>query len=722
MGDNDEERNKWIRVRMGVIVSLMVGGLLAVLGRVYYLQTVKREELVDWAREQTSETVELRASRGEILDRTGKELAVTTEVPSLFARPGEIEQPDRAARRLAGHLSVAREELRERLDSGKPFVWLERKTDPATAEAVEELEIRGVGSLPEHKRYYPMGPLAGQLLGFVGVDGNGLEGLERKLNSTLTGETYEVSGMRDARGRTIVSKQLPDLEEMEGNTVELTIDERIQRVTERAVAEQVDAYDAEAGYGVVLEVDSGEILAMATTPRFDPNRFRDFETSDWRLRPVTDTFEPGSIFKPFVLGAALEEGAVSLHSEFECEEGVMEVGDHLIRDTHPMEELTAAQIIQESSNIGAYKVARTIGRERLYEYIRAFGFGSRTGLGIRGEQPGVVRPSEGWADITFANIAFGQGITATPLQVATGMSAIANGGLLLEPRVVSRIERPDGAVERETQPRLVRRVLSEETARRTAKAMSLVTLEEGTGSKAALEDFTVAGKTGTAQKVDPDTGQYAPDEWLGSFIGFAPAERPDVLALVMIDEPQDETYGGVVAAPAVRTILEKSLTVRGTTAVVEDERFDRAAFVEGDSVEKTGTEPPEEGAVVERSGGAIENEHGPPGDDPAEVLAAMPVSGGTSDSEGQRDEQGMGVSVPDLRGLTLRAAVRRAEQRSIRPVVEGWGRVVAQRPRPGSALGPGERMSIVLAPRRSADRSAGEPAQGANRDRSEESK
>lgn len=716
MEEEADQRAKWIRVRMGVIVALMVAGLLAVIGRVYYLQTVQREKLVESAREQTAETVELRASRGQILDRNGVELAVTTDVPSLFARPPQIDEPERAAEKLSPHLPSSTEEVAETLTSEEPFVWLARKTQPDRVEAVRELGIRGVGSLTESKRYYPLGELAGQLLGFVGIDGDGLEGIERMMDETLTGETYEFSGMRDAKGRTIMSQRLPDLDGLQGHTVELTVDERIQRVTERAVAEQVDAHGAKTGYGVVLDVDSGEVLAMANTPSFDPNRFEEFEPSDWRLRAVTDSFEPGSVFKPFVLAAALEENTVSLHSQFDCENGALEIGGHVVRDSHPMEDLTTAEIIQKSSNIGAYKIAETIGRGKLYDYTRAFGFGSRTGLGIRGEQPGVVRPPDGWAKVTFANIAFGQGLTATPLQVATGMAAIANGGLLLEPRVVGEVRKPDGEQVRETKPRLVRRVISEETARKTSKAMSLVTLEEGTGTNAALQDFTVAGKTGTAQKVDPKTGTYAPDKWISSFVGFAPAEDPEVVALVMVDEPRDETYGGIVAAPAVRTILRKSLSVRGTVPLPDEEQFDRSAYVDREE-DETGEETDGADADSDEAAGWARGElEDSGGKVPAEVLPAMPV--GEEESEpSNEDENVVGPTVPDLRGMTLRAAVRRAEERSIRTEVEGWGRVVAQRPRPGTKLASGQSLSLVLAPRRSMQRAADEPAQGADVER-----
>ena len=692
--DDRRKRDKWIRIRMGMIGSLIVIGLAAVIVRVYYLQTVKHEKLGKWSKDQTSGQVTLKASRGHILDRNGVELAVTTDVPSIYARPKKIDKPRREARRLSPHLELDFQALVDRLDSDKNFVWLERQVKPASARAIRKLGVPGVNSVTEHKRYYPLGSRAGQLIGFAGIDGQGLEGIERAMDESLTGGKYELVGTRDAHGRTILSKNVPDLGKLQGNNAVLTIDERIQQVAQRAVAEQVEKHDAKAGYGVVVDVKTGEILAMTNTPDFDPNRFGEFTSKDWRLRPVTDTFEPGSVFKPFVLAAALEEETVSMETMFDCEKGAIRIGKHTVRDSHPHDDLSAAEIIQKSSNIGAYKIAQTVGRQKFYEYIRSFGFGRRTGLGIRGEQPGLVWPPDRWAEVTFANIAFGQGISATPLQVAMGIGAIANDGLLLKPRIVSEIREPDGDVVRSTEPTLKRRVVSEDVARRVARAMSLVTLEEGTGTNAALEDFTVAGKTGTAQKVDPETHRYA-DKWIGSFIGFAPAEDPEVLALVMIDEPKETHYGGVVAAPAFREIVKKSLAVRGVLPLEEEERF-----ALGEDEEETEASAEEEKSA-EREKSDAEAE-----------LDGKLAAGKKTEKEGRSATAGTG-SLPDFRGLTLRAALRKAAELGLSPQIEGWGQVVAQQPRPGGFVTENEKLSLVLAPRRNSRPLSESPAEGA---------
>lgn len=698
--DDERKREKWIRIRMGIIGAMLVIGLVAVVGRVYYLQTVQRDSLNEKASEQTSEKVELRASRGNILDRNGVELAVTTDVPSIYARPQNIEKPRRAARRLRPHLNLEDEEIVDRLESDDPFVWLERQTKPASADAIEQLDLSGIGSVTEHKRYYPLGSRAGHLLGFVGIDGQGLEGVERMLDGTLTGGTYNLVGTRDATGRTLLTKDVPDLSKLQGNSVALTIDERIQQVTQEALTEQVEKYDAKGGYGIVMDVQTGELLAMANTPRFDPNRFQEFTSEDWRLRTITDTFEPGSVFKPLVLAAALEEKTVSMETMFDCEEGAMRIGGHVVHDSHPHEKLTAAETIQKSSNICAYKIAKTLGKERFHDYVRNFGFGTRTGLGLRGEQPGLVWPPDRWAEVSFANIAFGQGLSATPLQIATGLAAVANDGMLLEPRVVSEIRTPDGKVKRRTEPQLVRRVVSEQTAHKVARSMSMVTLEEGTGTNAALEDFTVAGKTGTAQKVDPETRNYA-DKWVGSFVGFVPAERPQFLVLIMIDEPKETHYGGVVAAPAFRKIARKSLSFRGVTPVPESEAFDLESDEHSESDEESDETVAEQKKPAQTS----------------ERTATQKKTARQQDTEaaetGDGGEEGDGLTAPDFRGLTLRKALEKASDRGLSPNVEGWGTVVSQQPRPGRPLAGDEPLRLVLSPQRRVGPATGSPAEGA---------
>jgi len=670
---NDSNREKWVRARMIIILGLLICAFSAVIGRVYYLQTARGENLSELSSKQTARSIKLQAKRGSIVDRRGVEMAVTIEVPSIFVRPREIDNPAQVARLLLPHQSRDYDALLKKIDSQSAFVWLERQTTPASAEAIRLLDIKGVGITTESKRYYPLQERAGQVLGFVNIDGKGLEGLESSMNSTLAGGSFTIDGMRDSRGRTLLMSDLPEFSKFEGNSIALTLDTRIQRIAEQSLRNAVEKSRAKGGYAVVMDAHTGEVLALANTPDFDPNHFGDYTSGDWRLRSVTDTFEPGSTFKPFVLAAALEANTVNLNTPFDTEKGRIKIGRHTIRDSSPHEILTAAEIMQVSSNIGIYKIAQTIGKKATYDAIKAFGFGGRTGLAVRGEQPGLVWPSERWAEVSFANIAFGQGLTTTPLQMTAGMTALANKGMLMKPRLIKEVRDKNGEVIRKSTPTLVRQVVSPESARKTAWAMSLVTRPGGTGTQAAIDGYTVAGKTGTAQKVNPETRRYDAHMWVGSFIGFAPAEAPEFVINVMIDEPKTSHYGGVVAAPVFKDIMVAALSLRGVMPLAEEDRFQF-----GDEDDKPGTNDAAMLANV---------------DEDVLVLPTVRVP-----DEVVGDAELLDGSAPDFRGLTLRAALLRANERKLLPSVDGWGRVISQVPAPGMPMQPGQEIALVLSP------------------------
>ena len=684
-----DKRQMWVRVRMTLVALVINGMFCAVVARVYYLQTVERDHLGEKAVDQTHKQIKLKAKRGSILDRNGVELAVSVESPSIAVRPrlvADDEKPE-LARKLAEILDMDIDSVRRKLDAKPRFVWIKRQAAPDAGERVKALDHKGLEVHLESKRFYPLKERAGQLVGFTNIDGVGLEGMERAFEKEIAGAEYHLEGVRDARGRTMLTQDTPEFNRLEGHSVVLTIDERIQRVAEEAVAEMVDVHGAKGGYVVALDPKTGEVLALANTPSFDPNHYRSASAEDWRLRAVTDTFEPGSVFKPFVLAGALQEGTIGLNTMVDCELGKIRIGKYTIGDSHPVGVVTAAEVVQQSSNIGAYKIAQTMGRERFYQYIRAFGFGRTTGVGLRGEQPGVVWPPDRWAEVSFANIAFGQGVTATPLQVANATAVIANGGMLLEPHIVKRVVDKDGNTVRETSPTLIRRVLTPEVARQAAWAMALVPRKGGTGMKAAMEHYTVAGKTGTAQKVNPETRRYD-NLWLGSFVGFAPAEDPAVVVAVMIDEPKGRGFGGTVAAPAFKRIAAEALSVRGVVPIPPEERFqfDEEKFPAAKfaSDKKVASPTPAE-----------------PVEEPVAELAAIEI-----------DESDTTARVPDLRGLTLREAVGRVRELGGLPEVEGWGRVVSQDPAPGTPLAETKRIAIALSPATRQSLMAEEPSLG----------
>ncbi len=664
----EERAQFWLKIRIGLVAVLLVGGFLAVVGRVYYLQTVEAEALEERTAVQRDREVTREARRGDIRDRNGAELAVSVEVPSIYVRPRMLGDSEQLAKRLAEILETDEEWVAQRLERDSPFVWLKRQAHPEMARAVEELGVPGLKTTMEYQRYYPMRELAGQALGFVGIDGEGLEGLEREFDDQLAGDTYALSVSRDATGQPMLLSEMPRFGEFEGNSVHLTLDEKIQRAAEGALQKQVEKHDAAGGTALVIEVATGDLLAIAHQPSFDPNRISDHTSSDWRLRAITDTFEPGSVFKPFVVAAALQEQEVELDRVYDLGDGTMRIGAHSIRDVTRREEMTVAQIIQKSSNVGSYKVALEIGRERFYDYIRAFGFGSPTGLGMRGEQLGMVWPPDRWAEISFANISFGQGISATPLQVMMGVSALANGGLLMKPKLVDEVRDRDGNLVWANETTMIRRVISPEVAEQMAWAMSLTTLEAGTGTAGGLEHFTVAAKTGTAQQVDPETGRYSSEHWVSGFVGFAPAEAPEVAIGVFIDEPQGMRYGGAVAGPAFAEIAEEALARQGVLPLPEEERF---------VLEE---EPPTRRASEDSS---------------SERIPAIPPQPPWTLDDRVAVAEG---ELPDFRMATLRQAVDEARMVGLVPRISGWGRVLEQEPEPGTPLAEVAELRLTLSP------------------------
>lgn len=688
-----------MRHRMILVASCFALALCAVSLRVYYLQTVSQEDLLKRATPVERELT-FTPRRGQIIDREGDQLAVSVRAPSIAARPKAMEDRAAIARALAPLVELPEQELLQRLDPAKSYVWIKRQIHPQTAEAIRALKLPGILIEEEYKRFYPQGALAGQVLGFVGVDGRGLDGLERALEKQLAGERAQITAQRDARGGFMLTGETPRFAQFEGQTIQLTLHNHIQRVAEEALKEQVDKFSAKGGYAIVMDARSGEILAMANTPAFDPNDFSQHEPADWRLRPITDTFEPGSVIKPLVLAAAMQERTVKLDTPFACEQGRLKIGRYTIRDTHAHDTLSAAQVVQVSSNICSYKMAQTMGRETYHNYLRAFGFGQRSGMPTHGEQPGLLWPPDRWAEVSFANIAFGQGLTATPLQTTAAIGAIANDGMLMRPRLIRAMRDRDGQVMEQPAPQLVRRVVSAEVARQTAWAMSLVTTKNGTARQAALEHFTVAGKTGTAQKVNPKTRRYDARMWVASFVGFFPAERPELVIAVMIDEPHRSHYGGVVAAPAFKKIAQASIQALGLLPLPESERFDLSLYSgelpAPDAAPGVAPKPaplPMAQALLERVA-------------PEVVDAVSDVA----TSEPPLDAPAM----PDLAGLTSRQALLRARALGLTPQLSGWGRVIAQSPLPGEPIVEGATLALTLSPATERGLVAEEPASGAS--------
>jgi cell division protein FtsI (penicillin-binding protein 3) len=550
------------RGRRYILLHLLLAGFGVILFRLVSLQVLQAAELTARADRQHQKSVTLEGARGTVTDRHGKVLAMNVEVPSIFGVPTSLDSPANAARSLSPVLHIRREEIEKKLRQDKHFVWLARKVEPEQGRRLEQLSIDGIGMVMEGRRFYPKGPLLAHVLGFVGMDGMGLEGLERRYESQLHGEKRLTILQRDALGRTVFPKDLREQVPATGQALTLTIDEVIQYIAEKELEEAVDHARAKSGTIIVMEPRTGAILAMAVSPRFDPNAVASLTADRWRNRALTDTYEPGSTMKVVVAAAALEERVMMPGSMLFGENGRMTIANTTIHDHEKLGWMTFAQMIQKSSNIGAAKTGMLVGDQRLYRYLQAFGFGQRTDIDLPGEVSGLLKSPREWGRRSLASISMGQEVGVTPLQMITAVSAIANDGVLMKPYVVAEVRDQKGQRMKEILPQVKRRVVSPATARTLTTIMEGV-VTSGTGAKAAIPGFRVAGKTGTAQKVDPRTGTYSSALSIGSFVGFVPADAPRLAIIVVVDEPQGEAWGGVVAAPVFRRVGEQVLTYLG---------------------------------------------------------------------------------------------------------------------------------------------------------------
>lgn len=550
------------RGRRYILLHLLLAGFGVILFRLVSLQVLQAAELTARADRQHQKSVTLEGARGTVTDRHGKVLAMNVEVPSIFGVPTSLDSPANAARSLSPVLHIRREEIEKKLRQDKHFVWLARKVEPEQGRRLEQLSIDGIGMVMEGRRFYPKGPLLAHVLGFVGMDGMGLEGLERRYESQLHGEKRLTILQRDALGRTVFPKDLREQVPATGQALTLTIDEVIQYIAEKELEEAVDHARAKSGTIIVMEPRTGAILAMAVSPRFDPNAVAALTADRWRNRALTDTYEPGSTMKVVVAAAALEERVMMPGSMLFGENGRMTIANTTIHDHEKLGWMTFAQMIQKSSNIGAAKTGMLVGDQRLYRYLQAFGFGQRTDIDLPGEVSGLLKSPREWGRRSLASISMGQEVGVTPLQMITAVSAIANDGVLMKPYVVAEVRDQKGQRMKEILPQVKRRVVSPATARTLTTIMEGV-VTSGTGAKAAIPGFRVAGKTGTAQKVDPRTGTYSSALSIGSFVGFVPADAPRLAIIVVVDEPQGEAWGGVVAAPVFRRVGEQVLTYLG---------------------------------------------------------------------------------------------------------------------------------------------------------------
>jgi len=541
--------------RLRLVVGCFAFLFCAIVIRLAVLQVFQHARLRDLAERQYSRQITLHPERGRILDRHGRVLATSVPVPSVYVIPQDIDDSDAVAPKLAEVLGQPLATVQDQLSTVSTFVWLARQLPPEVGERMQKLNIRRVQVLQETRRFYPQRHLAGQVLGFVGVDGTGLGGLEHLYNRELTGTPGQATLQRDATGRTVQVVAGDPGDQPRGADLYLTLDERLQYIAEKEIATRVQETQAKSGLVVIMHPPTGDILALANYPFFNPNDFQDPKQRVWqRNRAVTDPVEPGSTFKLVAASAALEENVARITDVFNCEKGFVVRNGRRLRDHHPYGLLSFVQVIEKSSNIGTAKIAGRLSDEQLYTYIRRFGFGEKSLVNLPGEEDGMIRPPKKWTKPTHDSLAFGQEVMVTPLQLLTAYAAMANGGLLMRPRVVEHVVQGD-----EFQffaPYARHRVLSPTTLERMNEILVGV-VERGTGKQAVVEGYSVAGKTGTAQKVEH--GTYSHSKILASFVGYVPAEAPQLAIVVIIDEPRLAKWGGEAAAPVFSRVAQQAL-------------------------------------------------------------------------------------------------------------------------------------------------------------------
>jgi cell division protein FtsI (penicillin-binding protein 3) len=659
--------------RIDVLVGLALVWALVIAARLVYLQVFRHAELAAAARSQHSGTEILQPPRGRILDRGGHTLALSVPVDSVFVDPRNTDDIDRAAALLAPALGLDEARLHERLawgvENNKAFVWVKRKISAEESARLRKLNESWIQLRKESKRYYPKGPIGAHVTGSVDFDESGNAGLEQSLDEELRGKPGLVAFLRDARQRGVDFRVL--VEPRPGSDVWLSIDERIQYVADRELARAAREHNCPTGSLVVLNPHNGEILAMASYPPFDPNQpVRQKEDLAARTnQAISVPFEPGSVFKVVTLATALETTDLTPDSPIDCGPGVFTLYRRRIRDIHAYGVMPVAKVLAKSSNIGAIQIALRAGEGRLYEYIRKFGFGEKTGIPLPGESAGVVHELRRWRPTSIGSVAMGHELSATSLQLALAVSAIANGGVLPKPRLIVGRQAPGGPFRKEPL-QAGRRILRPETAILMRRMMEGVVLE-GTGKAARLAGFTSGGKTGSAQIPDPVTKRYT-HRYNASFVGFAPVQNPAIVVAVTLNGAS--RYGGVVAAPVFERVAHEALRILGAVPDVPAERLLPPAAPPAEDLAETS---------AGEDGAAGEVELAAAGEAPAEAPAQLEVASGPR--------------VPDFRGKPLRAVVAECTRIGIRPELEGSGVARAQEPPPGAILQAGQRVRIVFA-------------------------
>lgn len=546
-----------MRKRAIILNTAIIFGFVAVFLRLVDLMVLNHGRLSERANIQQLKQEDKQVRRGFIFDRRGRELGVNLEVESLYCNPDAVASPQTAAYAISRITGRREDAILAKFSSKGKFVWVERKLNLEAAERIKKMGIKGLGFMSDAKRFYPKGRLASHIIGAVGIDNQALEGVELKYDKFLKTPGGKILVTRDATGRTLSKGE--DMES-KGNNIVLTIDEGLQYIVEKGLDNAMLRWQASAASVIMMNPFTGEILALANRPAYDSNSSMNAKDFEKRNRAITDCYEPGSTFKIIVGAAVIEEKEVNLDTRFDCSKGAISVGNAVIHDAHKHGVLTFKEVIQKSSNVGSVMLGMQLGKERLYKYAKLFGFGEKTGIDLPGEVSGWIRSPEKWSGMSLGTVAIGQEVAVTPLQILRAYSAIANGGILIKPHVVSEIRSPDGTLIYSFTPAGNKAVISRQTADIFKDILKTVTEEGGTGKSASVEGNQVAGKTGTAQIIDPKTRRYSKEKYVSSFVGFVPADNPMIAMIVVVYEPRGQIYGGVVAAPVFKEIAKQSLS------------------------------------------------------------------------------------------------------------------------------------------------------------------
>ncbi len=673
-----------VHVRLLFLAGFVLFWMTAIFGRVAYLQLFCHSEFLTRAMRQQRHTINIYPKRGVIFDRNMQALAMSVPVQSAFVVPAEVKDRAMAARLLSVPLGMSADEIREKMDSGSSFVWLKRKLPPASSEAVQGLNLKGIYFQEENQRFYPKRELGAHVLGFVDVDEKGLGGIEHEYDNLIRGQDEKVVVMADAHQRWFDGGEA---QRDRGVNVVLTLDEKIQYIAERELAVAIEKTHAPAGTVIVQDPNSGAILALANWPEFNPNAATEVPTESRMNRAISAIYEPGSTFKLITLAAAFDQNLIRPEEVFNCENGAVTVAGHLIHDHKKYGMLTVAGILANSSDVGAIKIALRLGSPKFYDYIRAFGFGNPTGVDLPGESRGLLNRLDHWGSYSIASVSMGQEVGVTPLQMVTAVSSIANGGLLYKPHVVEEMRRADVVLPLEgpslsTEPK---RVIRPETAATLRSLMEGVILY-GTGKHAHLDGWTAAGKTGTAQKIDPTTGKYSRTNVIASFTGFAPINNPAVTILISIDSPGGYPHGGGdVAAPVFKRIAEQVLPYLDVPRDVPlSPQLLQTAYRKNSSTENSSLD---DLSATDFNAQPEGTEDSPKPAEAKEELAKSPEVLMSADEGGD-------IVVPDFTGKTMREVTEGCMRLGLNPVLVGTRVAVQQTPAAGAQVRRGTKVTV----------------------------